>query len=539
MRRVFVDPARSWRVLLHLYVLLPSLALCQTVTGFPSLSSNATYTLNGTVVNSVTGEPIRRALVRLNIHGERLAFSDSSGHFEFDGLPAGRAFAVVQKPGYFSEQELLHHPTSLQSVTIGPDSPSLTLKLLPQSVVSGHIKSDNGDPIEGTQVRVIASRIVEGRKRWQMVSGVTTNEDGEFRIANLQPGVYYLEAEPGGYRRQMKTHKEGYAPEFYPGTSDMTSATPLELSGGQQAEIDLALHSVMEYKVSGTLVGYPPSSGMQIMFTDSLGNQLSSLRRFNPVTGEFEADVPAGAYTLEAVAWMHDGSQLRGDLPLNVRRDLAGIVLTLHGSQPTPIVVKAEGAAHDQELSQAVQIHLVRDGDAIVNPDYWSFWRSGNPKPVFVFPNVPPGRYSVEVRSNTSAWYVQSAQCGSTDLLSEQLTVTAGAEIPPIEVVLRNDGATLRVHVNTPESQRSVSVLIIPEHGPPTNTRIVSTGSDGSFFINNLAPGAYAVLALESVEGLEYANPDVMQAYSSQAAHVTLESGGQAQVSVELMHVPD
>src|SRR5581483_12310383 len=105
MRRVFVDPARSWRVLLHLYVLLPSLALCQTAARFPSLSSNATYTLNGTVVNSVTGEPIRRALVRLNIHGERLAFSDSSGHFEFDGLPAGRAFAVVQKPGYFSEQE--------------------------------------------------------------------------------------------------------------------------------------------------------------------------------------------------------------------------------------------------------------------------------------------------------------------------------------------------------------------------------------------------------------------------------------------------
>lgn len=538
MRRVFVGLVRSWRGLLHLCVLLPSLAMCQTVAGFPSTNSN-TYTLNGTVVNSVTGEPIRRALVRLQINGEHLAFSDSSGRFELDDLPAGQAMAFAQKPGYFAEQELERHPATPMSVVIGPDSPALTLKLLPQSVISGHIKTAKADPIEGAQVKVIAARIVEGRKRWQIVQNIATNEDGEFRIAHLQPGSYYLEAEPGNYRQQRRTHKEGYAPAFYPSAPDITSATPLELSAGQQAEIDLSLQPVVDYKVSGALVGYPLNGGIQMMFTDRFGNQSSSLNRFNPVSGEFEAEVPAGSYMLEAVVWMHDGGQLRGELPLNVSRDVAGLEVTLHGSLPTPIIVKAEGAARDQDLSHIVQVHLVRDGDLIANPDYWSFWRPGDPKPMFVLPDVPPGRYAVEVRSNAGDWYVQSAQCGSTDLLREELTVASGSQIPPVEVVVRNDGATLTGHVNTGENRDFAAVVVIPEHRPASETHITTANSDGNFYVNGLPPDTYTVLALDSAAGLEYANPEVMEQYSAQATHVVLQSGGQEQVSLELTHVTD
>jgi hypothetical protein len=35
---------------------------------------------------------------------------------------------------------------------------------------------------------------------------------------------------------------------------------------------------------------------------------------------------------------------------------------------------------------------------------------------------------------------------------------------------------------------------------------------------------------------MEYSNPDVMEAYASQAAHVTLTAGQQAQVQVEVIH---
>ena len=54
--------------------------------------------------------------------------------------------------------------------------------------------------------------------------------------------------------------------------------------------------------------------------------------------------------------------------------------------------------------------------------------------------------------------------------------------------------------------------------------------------MGGLAPGEYLVFAFDHVEGLEYSNPDVMDAYASQAAHVTLTAGQQAQVQVELIH---
>ena len=39
------------------------------------------------MVNAVSGEPIRRALVQLEGEYQRSALTDSNGHFEFTGLP--------------------------------------------------------------------------------------------------------------------------------------------------------------------------------------------------------------------------------------------------------------------------------------------------------------------------------------------------------------------------------------------------------------------------------------------------------------------
>jgi hypothetical protein len=159
-----------------------------------------------------------------------------------------------------------------------------------------------------------------------------------------------------------------------------------------------------------------------------------------------------------------------------------------------------------------------------------------SPRPGPVLSDVPPGRYSVEVQAGGN-WYVQSAQCGATDLLHEQLTVTVGAQIPPIEVVIRDDGATLSGHVDTGRSENPATVVLIPEQDPWNEARIANTNPGGSFSVSNLAPGSYSVLAFDRGDELEYANPEVMEGYSAQATHVSLQPNGQSQIAVELTHV--
>jgi hypothetical protein len=53
-----------------------------------------------------------------------------------------------------------------------------------------------------------------------------------------------------------------------------------------------------------------------------------------------------------------------------------------------------------------------------------------------------------------------------------------------------------------------------------------------------LAPGEYLIYAFDS-DRLEYTNPDVLQAYASQAAHVTLSPNQKLQVALELIRTGD
>src|ERR1700734_2232553 len=70
-------------------------------------SRPASYTQQGIVVNSVTNEPVPRALVTLSFEGVRLAFAEADGTFQFEGLLySGQGAIDAKKPGYFSPQDV-------------------------------------------------------------------------------------------------------------------------------------------------------------------------------------------------------------------------------------------------------------------------------------------------------------------------------------------------------------------------------------------------------------------------------------------------
>lgn len=150
--------------------------------------------------------------------------------------------------------------------------------------------------------------------------------------------------------------------------------------------------------------------------------------------------------------------------------------------------------------------------------------------------NVAPGTYHATFNPFGNL-YVASARCGTTDLLRDNLVVSQSAAQEPIEIVLRDDGGKLKVTVTSdgqPVAPSQGSMLILPEHGAPF-TPSQQIYSEGVLTFQNLAPGSYSILAFDSLNDLEYSNPDALDPYMSHAAHFDITPNQEATVSLELI----
>jgi len=515
-----------------------SVAYAQTGSG--SQDSEADYKLAGSVVNSVTGEPVRRAVVELFAGSERHAFTDANGQFEFDNLVAGQAGLRVRKPGFLEEREA-GQGAGPPAAKIGPETTPVVLKLVPESIIYGRAQDAAGDPIERLPVKVIAARIYNGRKHWMQRQMTMTNDNGEFRLANLPPGSYYLQAGPTwdfGIAHGMDGREQAYPAIYYPAASDPSGATLMEITAGQQVNTNLILSPIPLFNISGQILGGSVGQGVNFEFFDAFGNSISI-----PVTaqpgGRFDSKAPAGSYTLEVNAWGGGrGNELVASAALNTTSDVAGLRLVLAPATSIPILVRSE-STHPSTVSYGSggapvpSVHLSQTGVLIGGRE---FWDSSSPEVSSpVLQNVAPGTYSVEVTGNRGgSWYVQSVQSGGVDLLRGDLSVVSGVNTAPIEIVMRDDAASLRGQVAGEEKEPGI-VVAVPD-GAPSSASSAAFGTDGEFWLPNLAPGSYSVLAFDRRD-IEYTNPDVLGRFLGQASHVDLHASNEHTVNLELIRV--
>src|SRR5437588_7165878 len=94
--------------------------------------------VTGTVVNAATNAPIPFALVQV---GQDAKLTDQNGNFAFDNLVYTNANIMAHKPGFFDEQELGNMPVPQQMITLTDKPTVVTLRLIPEAVLSGHVEN--------------------------------------------------------------------------------------------------------------------------------------------------------------------------------------------------------------------------------------------------------------------------------------------------------------------------------------------------------------------------------------------------------------
>jgi hypothetical protein len=492
------------------------------------------YKLSGTVVDALTGAPIRRALVQLAGMQSQAVLTDEGGKFRFENLAQGQGMVYAHKPGYTDSSR--ESPTR---VTIGGDTSPLVLKLDPESAIAVKVTGEDGEGVEGLPVRVLMSQVQEGRRYWNTQGGGQTDEQGEYRAGNLRPGKYYLSVGPsfrpvGHVGDGAQGSDVGYPRVFYPNAGELEGAVLVEVNPGRRARLELALSTVPVYRISGAVVGGTPGQACYPRLIDSSGEDIPISVRVNPVTGVFRSgEVPAGFYTLVADCVVDGETSFAGRMPLHVDSNLANVTLSVAAMASIPVDFRTNGGADANENSSASAVILTKKQRNGRRGAAWAELEGEGDDKRMVVKRVEPGSYSVDIRPNPG-WYVESALYGSVDVLTEDLTVPEGGTTEAIEVTLRNDGARVSGNVRgRGATAASGMVLLVPSRAPRLVkvTRIVN----GAFNIGDLAPGLYRAIAIDQAEDLEYRNPDALRDYLTKAQDVTLGPKQESRVDLELV----
>ena len=191
-----------------------------------------TATVRGRVTAADTGQPLRKARVRItrtDANGPelpRVANTDAGGRYQFKDLVAGRYELTATKGSYvslqFGQRRPFEQGKPLQLLD-GQTVERVDFSLPRGGVIAGRVLDELGEPATGVQVSLVRPQFSrDGHRRLTATFGGTTNDLGEFRIFAVPPGDYYVAAT---LRNEFGDADDGagYAPTYYPGTSDLSA----------------------------------------------------------------------------------------------------------------------------------------------------------------------------------------------------------------------------------------------------------------------------------------------------------------------------
>jgi len=219
-----------------------------------------------------------------------------------------------------------------------------------------------------------------------------------------------------------------------------------------------------------------------------------------------------------------------------------GVGVVLEPSPVIPVVVRMESVRpeNSSENNRGLGSFSARNGFPVnmqlestaVSLNRQTYWPQNQNKNLgYSFSNVEAGKYDFVIGA-FEPWYVQSATCGSTDLLRQELEV--GTRGQTIDVVLRNDGATISGVVRS-QGKSAMGALLMLRDDAPRQIKTSSTSEDGRFVIGGFAPGNYSILAFDHVDDLEYLETETLRDYLPKATHITLQPNQNADVTVDLI----
>jgi len=510
-------------------------------------------------VDAQTGEPVRKAEVTAiwsgrdtdaSNHDPQSVSSDASGHFVISGLPAGKYRLRVEANRFaaqsYGESRFGGRGKDVE-VAAGQHVTGLDVRLIPCGVITGAVHDEAGDPVEGAMMQAIPI----GRHRgFQGGNQAQTNDLGQYRLYNLAPGEYLVQAllqRPG--EQQLQEAQEAYVPMFYPGVTDPASAATITVdAGGETQGIDIDVRPVHAVRVSGRVVTASGGRNTQNAYVMLMPAAADPRRRLGAVAmmtasryaanvegprGDFEiSGVPAGSYWATATL-QDDQRQSQGRVLVQVGdADVQGLTIPVSAGANLAGRVRVDPQRAFDYSKLAV---------AAIPVDGVPFGAQGTqvrPDGGFTLENLMGGSYRLQVSGFPEEYYLKAARLGGSDVLETGVSVDSSIASAQLDVVLSAGGSTISGTVVRDEKPAQATVFLVPD--PPRRDRedlysVKRTQADGSFSLLGLPPGDFKLFAFEDPDPGLTSDPSLLQPYESKGTSVHLEEGQKQTVQLELI----
>jgi|HubBroStandDraft_6_1064221.scaffolds.fasta_scaffold03522_8 hypothetical protein len=559
----------------------------------PQPESKPADNIHGVVLNSVTHEPISRALVSspdnrfaTMTNGEgrfEITFAEpenktgtdesgSTGKISFQGND--RPFALTaRKPGFLNDRN------EIQNLPPDAATKENTILLTPEALIVGRVVLPTAEASDTIQLELYHRQVQEGRARWVPSGSASTRSNGEFRFAELAAGTYklltqeLLDRDPLVFDPRGQLY--GFPPVYFPNATDFSGAQTIQLAAGQIFQADITLVKHAYYPVKVAVANAPPGSGINIVVSVQGHKGPGFSLGYNNREQTIEGMLPDGNYTLEASSYGPNAAS--GMLNISVKgAALEGPRMTLSPNGSIGVNVKEEFTSSEDGRST---------GSSVVYPDSSSFRvNSVNGRPLnprgprrylnlrlesaddfaqkgdtwmrppsepddsLAIDGVPPGRYWV--KADSSRGFVASISSGMTDLQHQPLVVGLGGSSSPIEVTMRDAAAEIdgtiegmAASFSGPEGPSvaqaeasSVHVYCVPLPDSSGAFKDLWVPANGKFGPQQLPPGTYRVLAFDRPQPeLEYHNPEAMRPYEAKGLLVLVVPGQKEHVHLQLI----
>lgn len=520
----------------------PAFLSCQT-TGSSQAATVGEYRIAGTAVSRSDGHPLDHAGIALvdvkdqkNFHA---MITSEDGRFQFEGLAAGKYSLSGQRKGYINAGYGGHEIYSTAIVTgAGLNTEHLVLQLAPAGLIAGKVLDESGEPVRHATVTVYFEDHSSGIGRVQQFRVSQTDDQGEYEATSLMPGTYFISVSATPW---YAVHPSGpadvpgripvsvdhsldvtYPLTYYGDETDVDSASPIRIRGGERIDADIHLNPVpalsLRFRVpeNGQNGFHPPEFEQTGFDGNTTYVQGTGMTMVSPGIMEITG-IPAGKY--------------------NVRIDGEGTAAQISGFDLTKEGQELE-VSNAEPLSN-VKISVNISGEAELPHQGFLALRSGRRVIVAVqhvsakgeaeFQQVPAGLYDVLVWNFGKPYSIDRIAAEGAQVHGHNVKIASGSS-PSISLTLVAGNTQVQGVVKRAGKGVAGAMVVLVPKDPELHRDLFrrdQSDLDGTFSLPGVVTGSYTVLAIENGWELDWSEPRVIAPFLKRghSLEITKQSG--------------